>query len=98
MRKLVLCLHAGVVGTDEYEFYLVPEGVTERELDNYAWQRAVEHAESYGIYPRSEYEGEEDFDEDDDCYSDNMEGWWEEYVPSKHDGHTIGGEVIWEEF
>ena len=95
MRKIVIGMDAGVAGTDAWEFYLVPVTVSERELADFAWERAKDHAEMYGIYPRGDYEGD---DEDGDSYSDNIEGWVEDYDPEKHDGHTMGGIPHWEQY
>ena len=93
MRKIVIGMDAGMAGTDSWEFYEVPHGVSDDELSQFAWQCGKDHAESYGIYPREEYE---DIDEEDeDSYSDNIEGWWEDYDPKLHDGRAIGGEIHW---
>ena len=100
MRKIVIGMDAGYAGTDAWEFYLVPDGVSDDELSDFAWQCGKDHAESYGIYPREEYADIAEYDEedDDDCYSDNIEGWWEDYDPEKHDGHSIGGKIHWEQY
>ena len=40
-----------------------------------------------------------DIDEDDeDSYSDNIEGWWEDYDPEKHAGHRVGSEIYWNKY
>lgn len=96
MRKIVIGMDAGVAGTDGWEFYLVPVTLTDEELGDFAWERAKDHAEMYGIYPRSEYEDSDEYEEDGDQYSDNIEGWWEDYNPEKHDGHTQTGTPRWE--
>lgn len=101
MRKIVIGMDAGFAGTDAWEFYEVPDGVTEEEMSEYAWQRGVQHAEMYGVYPRCEYEGDPEIDEeelDSDSYSDNIEGWWEDYDPEKHDGHSHTGTPHWEQW
>jgi hypothetical protein len=94
-RKIVIGMHAGMAGTDNWEFWLVPESMTDDEVLDMAWQCAKDHAEMYGVYPREEYSDTEDFDEDDESYSDNIEGWWEPYVPAEHDGHRVGGDTSW---
>lgn len=91
-------MDAGVAGTDAWEFYEVPVTVSEQELADFAWERAKDHAEMYGIYPREDYVDTEDYDEDDDSYSDNIEGWVEDYDPEKHDGHTMTGTPHWEQY
>lgn len=98
MRKIVLFLHTGYCGMDSWEFWEVPETATDDELHDLAWQAAKANAEMYGIYPREEYLDESDFDEDDDQYSDGIEGSFEDYDPEKHDGHTVGGIPDWQKY
>lgn len=78
MKKLVLIVECGV-GTRTEVAYLVPDDYTQDQLDDYAWDAAIDHAESYGIY----------LDDDED--SGDIEGWWEEYDSDTHDGHLIFG-------
>lgn len=89
-------MDAGIVGTDGYEFWIVPPSMTDQELDAFAWQCGSDHAEMYGIYPRSEYQNTEDFDEDDESYSEDIEGSWEDYLPEKHDMHSMTGTPDWQ--
>lgn len=99
MRKIVIGMDAGIAGTDAWLFYEVPVTLTEQELNALAWECAKDHAEMYGIYPRGEYDvDDEDVDEDGDQYSDNIEGWVEDYVPAKHDGHSVTGTPHWEKY
>lgn len=102
MRKMVLRLDCGI-GTDAADFYLVPDDVTQEELDEYAWQCALQHAEMYGMYPESDREfSEEDDDEEDswggDTYTDDINGHFEPYNPEEHDGLRVGGGASWREF
>ncbi len=100
MRKMVLCLTAGFVGTHAHVFYLVPEDISDEDLEESAWQYAVEHAEAYGIYPESRRELDEDYNEcedDDNYYSDSICGWWEAYEPEKHDGKAIR-KIFWSKY
>lgn len=92
MKKVVLFLHTGFCGMDAYEFWEVPEDLPDEHLSEFAWERAVDHAESYGIYPLPDYEID---DEDADCYSENIEGSWELYDPHNHDCYRIGGDTSW---
>ncbi len=104
-KKMVLILFAAI-GAEEHEFYEVPvdmlvNGKPNRELEDYAWERALDHAQMYGIYP--EYDRPEDHDEWEDnlasdTYSDDISGHWEEYSPDKHDGHTQAGKPEWEKY
>ena len=95
MRKIVLFLHTGYCGMDSYEFWEVEPTATDNELNELCWERAVDHASSYGIYPYSEYCDEPEF-EDGDQYSDNIEGSFEDYNPDEHDGHRVGGDRSWQ--
>lgn len=93
MRKIIFHLETGYAGMDSTENGLYPDDVTDEELNEDTWQRAIQHAESYGIYPESDLENftsEEMEDVDTDSYSSNIEGWWEDYDPEKHDGLAVG--------
>lgn len=90
-------MDAGQAGTDAWEFYEVPDDVTDNQLSEFAWERAKDHAEMYGIYPTEHYT-EEEIEEDQESYSDNIEGWYEEYDPVKHDGHSMTGTPSWNEY
>jgi hypothetical protein len=98
--KKVLFTECGV-GTQMAQFFLVDlDAYDQKALEEYSWEAALQHAEGYGIYPESDKP--EDFDEEEndgwsgDQYSDNIEGWWEDYIPEEHDGHVMGcGEVEW---
>lgn len=77
---------------DSAEVVEFSDDVTTEELDQYAWLSALDNAETYGIYP-TEYASEDVMDENgniledyEDSYSDNIEGFWEDYDPEKHDG------------
>lgn len=99
MRKLVLFLECGV-GTKTAEAYLVPDDVSQKILDDYSWQRACEHADMYGVYPRSDQPEDRDEEDEGDSYSDDIEGWWEEYT-EEHDDELIFGHnqsFTWNEF
>lgn len=93
-RCIVFSLDVGFCGTDTHEFEVFPDNITEAELDNEAWERALAHADSYGVYPESQKP--DDYEEDDagwnsDEYTDNIEGTWEDFDPEKHDGLVPGG-------
>ena len=98
-KKMVLHLDAGVAGMNDAEFWKIPVNISENDLSNLAWERALDHAEMYRIYP--ENCRPEDFDEEDagyESYSDNIEGYFEDYDPEKHDGLRVGGDKSWEVF
>jgi hypothetical protein len=104
MRKIIFHLETGECGSEGTENGLFPDDVTDERLNDEAWQRAVQHAESYGIYPESDLEdcSTQDYEElvqsgEIDNYSSNVEGWWEDYDPEQHDMLVPGGgEWNWE--
>jgi hypothetical protein len=98
MRKIVIGMDAGQAGTDSWSFWLVPKSMTDTQLSELAWECAKDHAEMYGIYPRDEYVDTEGFDEDDESYSEGIEGWYEDYDSEKHDGHRVGSDTSWQEY
>lgn len=84
MKKIVFFYNAGMSGTDTAELVEFEDDITDDELDTYAWEGAIQWAESYGVYPES-YRYLDDEEEDEDTYSDNIDGYWEVYDPAKHD-------------
>ena len=94
-KKMVLHLNAGFACTDATEFWKIPTNAMQSEIDALAWERALDHAEMYGIYPEN-YRPEDFDEEDEDSYSDNIEGYFEDYDPEKHDGLRVGGGESWE--
>lgn len=102
MRKIIFHLLAGFAGMDATENAVYPDDVADDELHEDAWQRALHHAEMYGAYPTSDLDelSEQEIDEltqsgEIDNYTDNIEGWWEDYDPEKHDMLAVGGEWEW---
>ena len=92
--KIVIGMYAGMAGTDSMEAFILAEDYTENDLGDIAWQMGVEHASMYGVYPRSDLESmsEEDLAEvDEEDYSENIEGWWEEYDEKEHEGKCAYG-------
>jgi len=81
-KKMVLHLSTGIVGTEASFFYELNKDYTEEVLDEYAYERAIEHALSYDIYPPEYLEEDPNFPEDK--ISDTICGWWEEYDPDQH--------------
>lgn len=87
MKKIVFFYYAGFAGTDTAELVEFPDDVTDDELDTYAWEGALQWAESFGMYPESyRHLDDEEEEDDEDNYSDNIEGYWEVYDPNTHDG------------
>lgn len=92
--KIVIGMHAGMAGTDSMEAYILERDFTEKDLEDFAWELGIDHADSYGVYPASDLDNlsEEELEEiDENDYSDNIEGWWELYDSDKHDGHVMYG-------
>ena len=89
MRKIIFKFHTGFCGMDGIDYQENPDDVTDKELDDEAWFAALQHAETYGIYPTPDRE--DDNEDDDENYSDNIEGSWEDYDPEKHDMLKPGG-------
>lgn len=96
--KIIIGVDAGLAGTEDSDAYQLSCDYTTEELDNIAWQMGLDHAAMYGIYPAEERP--DDYDEDssrvgDDEYSDDIEGYWKEYVPKEHEGQfTQGNEGV----
>lgn len=96
MRKIVITCHTGQCGSDSHEFYEVSDDMTEDDLNLMADECARDNAEMYGIYPESDrvaYEADGDTEDEQygsNEYSDNIEGYWEDYDPEKHDGFVVG--------
>lgn len=82
MKKIVFFYDAGMAGTNTAELVEFPDDITDAELDQYAWEGAVEWAEHYGVYPECYRPDDE---EDDDTYPDSIDGYWEVYDPNTHD-------------
>jgi hypothetical protein len=89
-RKIVFFSHTGYCGMDSVDFVEYPEGTTDDQLDQEAWMFALQNASSYGIYPMDEMP-EDCSEEEEDNYSDNIEGYWEEYDAEKHDVYASNG-------
>lgn len=90
-KKMVLRMFTSTVGTDATEFCLVPDSITQKELDEYAWESACQNAESFGIYPPDPEGTEEDIADTDE----DISGHFEPYDPIKHDGLRVGGNTSW---
>lgn len=95
-RKIVFFLDAGFAGMDSHEFSEYNDDVTDEQLNRDAWQLALDNAAMYGVYPLSEYpEGMDEETDDGDIYTDNIEGYWEDYDPEKHDMYSVSGTPVW---
>lgn len=96
MRKIVYHCDMNMVGTDSWEFVLVPKEYTDAQIEELGQQYANDNAEVYGFcsYPNEDLEeGEED-----DCYDEYIGASWYDYDPEKHDMHTCSGIPEWDEY
>ncbi len=88
-------MHTGYSGMDSHEAYLVPDDIPNDVLDDWAYWKAVDHAESYGIYPPSDEEEEEP-----NYPGDNIEGHWRLFE-EKDSGKVLYGanqEISWNRY
>lgn len=93
--KIVLSLETGYCGSDCKEGHILSIDWSEDELDEFTWERAIENAESYGIYYLPHYEDElteEELEDDSNCYTDNICGSWEIYDPEEHNAYLVSDE------
>lgn len=84
MRKIFVTYHTGYCGMDGHELVEFLETDSNELISEDLYIMAVQHAESYGIEMCSE-----DCD-DEECTlehpgSTNIEAYWEDYDPKKHD-------------
>lgn len=102
MRKIFVTCITNTVGTDGHHYLLVDDTTSTDELDRIAYDLALNNAEMYDIYPTpNEYSSDEEEDSEwcDDEYDDNIEGYWQDYIPEKHDGYQPGGgDPVWEDY
>ncbi len=88
MKKIFFKYYTGYCGEDGYDVQEFPNDVTDKELDEYAWQGAIQNGESYGHnYVDDTYEPEVWEEENDFEYlsNSNVEGSWCVYDPKLHD-------------
>jgi hypothetical protein len=98
MRRIIFHYHTGEVGSSGIDYAEHPDDVSDEDLNEEAWQSAIQHAESYGKYPAYELENCTDQELDEltqsgeiDNYTESIEGWWEDYDPKRHDQLKPGG-------
>lgn len=98
IKRIVFKCSAGA-GTTSAEAYEVPVDVTDEQLDAFAWELAVNNAETFGIYePSFDSDCDEEDEEEEQHDWDQVEGHWEVYNSNKHDGILMYGnqtEVAW---
>lgn len=77
---------------DAYDILFTQPDDTEEDLESAAWYMGLDNAEAYGIYPTPD-EGLDE--EDEDNYSDNIDGFlYKEYTAetaNELDGLRCGG-------
>ncbi len=98
-RKLAVFLEVGYAGMNTTEFIEVDDSISDDDLHDLVWDMAKDHAESYGYYPEKdmsdelEEEEEEESDDTADQYSNGIKGYYEDYIPEKHDQYTQAGDT-----
>ena len=88
MRKIIFRGMAKTVGTEYAQAELLEDTVDDDMLDALAFDISVENAEMYGY---TYVEGYDDEDFDDYCTGADLDYYWEEYDPEKHDGLSLCG-------
>jgi hypothetical protein len=92
-RKVVIFVSCGVA-SDGASAWNIPDGVSDEELENFAWEQAKEFAEMYGVYPPEFDDDGEEIEQEEALHGfcwDDVEGYWEPYNSAKHDGHLLYG-------
>lgn len=99
-KRLIAYLHVGFCGMDNYEAFIMPDDATQDEIDQEVWYMALNNAEAYGYYPRSDDDPDDDYDEawNSDNVSDGIEGSATPYNGDDHDMHRSGGGSFEEDF
>lgn len=69
MRKVKIYMCTGYPSMDSYDIITVDD---DTDLDDLAWEMALSHAESFGLYPYPD-----DLEEDESCYTQSIGGSWE---------------------
>lgn len=88
MRKIFIAVDTGTVGTKEHYFVIVPDNMTDKELDDLSYEYALQNAETYGIYPPN-LDGEYDCEEGELEADDYIGGYWKPYDAEKHDRYSV---------
>lgn len=75
--------------------------MSDEEKSDMSWELAVTCADSFGSYytPDDACEMQDTDTWDDRCFSeDDLDYYWEEYIPEKHDMYRCGGGSFMDEF
>ena len=85
MRKIVFFASTGYAGMDSARLEEWDPATSDKILDEWAYDYALDNADSFGLYPWPDADEDEIPEEERDQYTYNIEGWWEEYNPTEHD-------------
>jgi hypothetical protein len=101
MKKYFFEVSCGI-GMDSTCVIEFPDDVSEDELNNCAWELAVENAETFGSYwdcedTAQELQENDEWNDRDFC-PDDLEWAWALYDPEKHDQLRAGGGSFMEDF
>ena len=86
--KFVIKCETGFCGSGTTYFYVAYQDITNTRINELAYEIAINHAESYGIYPECD---DEDNEDDDTEYSSNIDGSWYIYDEETHECKRPGG-------
>lgn len=90
-------LEVGFCGMDGAVVFSMPADASDEEVQDEAYQYALQHAESYGYYPTEDCDGMDD-EEMESCSSDGIEGYAVPYDPELHDRYRSGVGSFMEDF
>jgi hypothetical protein len=88
--KIFFTYRTGYCGSDGHDCFEVEDDLTDEDLDEMAWEQAIEHASRYGYYLCDE-ECEDINCEYEHPGNTNISGSWEPYDAKKHDMKRPGG-------
>lgn len=97
MRKIIVFADAGMCGTDGAIAMLVNDEDSDSQIDEMAWEEALEHAQMYGDLVEEYPEDDEDYDSHY-IVIETISSSWADYDGDNHDGYRVGGGSFEEDF
>lgn len=100
MRKIIGFLNTGMNGCSVAEAYLFKDTDSDTYINNYIHSEAVNWASSYlDVVAEGSIEEDEDYVEGTDFeYENNIDSYWEDYNPERHEGEYCGDGSFAEDF
>ena len=75
------------------------EGMTDEQIDSHAYWLATEQADSYGDFVPEDDERLNDENDPGPYFTESdLDYFWEDYVPEKHDMYRAGGGSFMDDF